>query len=149
MLDGSGGVYLAGAAPLPKHSPGPAMVLLKYDGDGRLVWTNSAGGSWSGFFTGPAASATGSAVTTDGTGNVYVAGSFTGTPAFASTNFLFSGVDFGHAGGGTFVTNQLGTSNGREHDLFLAKYDRQGVFQWVRAAGGTNDDYAYGVAESG
>jgi hypothetical protein len=145
-LDGSGGVYLAGAAPLAYHSPSPAMVLLKYDADGHLLWTNSAGTSWSGFFTGPAASATGSGVAVDGAGNVYVAGSFTGQPAFASTNFVFSGVNFGHAGGGTFVTNSMGTSNGRPNDLFLAKYDSQGAFQWVRSAGGTNDDFAFGVS---
>lgn len=63
-------------------------------------------------------------VAMDGQGNAYVVGWFSGTASFGSTNLV--------SRGGT--------------DVFLAKYDPQGDLVWATSAGGTLDDYGYGVA---
>lgn len=62
-------------------------------------------------------------VAVDDDGNVYVAGQFGGYCQF-DTIFVY--------GQGTY-------------DAFLAKYNSAGDIQWVRSAGGPNDDYATGV----
>ncbi len=62
-------------------------------------------------------------IAVDAIGNCYVTGSFLGNPRFATTNL----------------------SGGSRYDVFVAKYDTFGGFQWTRQAGGTNHDAAYGV----
>ncbi len=62
-------------------------------------------------------------VAVDDDGNVYVSGQFAGQSHFDSI-FI--------SGYGTY-------------DAFLAKYNTQGDIQWVRYAGGPNDDYATGI----
>ncbi len=146
------------------------IFIAKYDSVGALQWVRSAGGTagdqgWSmgvdgagnayvsGMFQGTAtfgntnvtsaggsdifiakydptgvfqwvrkAGGTGSDLSTkaavDLAGNVFLTGSFTGTASFGSTNLVAAG--------------------GR--DIFVAKYDRDGVFQWVQQAGGSGDD---------
>ncbi|MBI4661893.1 MAG: immunoglobulin domain-containing protein [Verrucomicrobia bacterium] len=71
--------------------------------------------------TGPAG---GRHAVTDKNGNVYVAGNFSG-----ELNF-----------GGVTVK-----SRGRS-DVFVARYDPNGKFDWLETAGGTDDDFATGVA---
>ncbi len=66
----------------------------------------------------------GYSVGTDGTGNVYIAGKFTGTATFENTNIVSSGGE----------------------DIFLAKYNRAGVLQWVKQAGGSGDDRANAIS---
>jgi hypothetical protein len=80
-------------------------------------WAGSAGVS------GGAESAT--AVATDGGGNVYVAGNFTGT----SITF-----------GGTTLTN-----GGSGSDMFITKYDPWGGVVWTKRIGGTNNDKVFGI----
>ena len=63
------------------------------------------------------------AVTNDNNGNVYICGYFTG-----STNF-----------------NGLAVSGYGGRDIFIAKYDAQGTFQWVQKAGGTGRDEAKSI----
>jgi hypothetical protein len=65
---------------------------------------------------------------TDAAGNVYVAGSFSGTVTFGATT--------------------LTTAGGA--DAFVAKWDpATQAFAWVQQAGGGADDLAYGLAVSG
>ena len=59
----------------------------------------------------------------DNTGNCYLVGSFLGTVTFGTTQI---------------------TSYG-ENDIFIAKYDSIGNFQWVQKAGGTSVDYGNGI----
>ncbi len=81
---------------------------------------------WSWRFGGTGSDA-GTSVAVDASGNVFVTGSFTGT------------VDFG--GGG--LVSAGGT------DIFLAKYDADGTYQWSQRFGGTSTDVGYSVAADG
>ena len=62
-------------------------------------------------------------VTYDGAGNVYVCGFFNNNATF-----------------GTTTINGYG-----ENDIFVARYDKDGVFQWVQKAGGTGRDEAKSI----
>jgi hypothetical protein len=62
---------------------------------------------------------TGRSVAVDRAGNCYVAGDFNGTASFGITNLVSKG----------------------SGDVFLAKYNREGVLLWVQSAGGSGDDY--------
>jgi len=63
-------------------------------------------------------------VATDPGGNVYVAGYFSGTASFGSTILTSSG----------------------GYDIFITKLDTTGNVIWAKTAGGTSDDWAYGIA---
>lgn len=67
------------------------------------------------------------ALAVSATGDVYVTGWFTGTA--------------------TFGLQQLVSTGGR--DIFIAKYNSDGVLQWVRRAGSAQDDSAEGIALAG
>jgi len=71
------------------------------------------------------------AITADGSGNVYVAGKFTGT------------VDFDPG-----PENGLYKSAGKS-DAFLTKFDATGQWLWTRTFGGSGDDAATAVAVDG
>ena len=78
---------------------------------------------WSQNFGGPG-SDTGWTVAVDDLGNVFVTGAFTGTVDFGGGNLVSAGV----------------------WDVFLAKYDADGVHQWSRRFGGPADDEGWGLA---
>jgi hypothetical protein len=86
------------------------IFLAKYDLNGTLLWARSAGSSLSD---------KGLAVTYDNSGNAYMCGYFENTCTF---------------GGSTNVT-----SAGAQ-DIFIAKYDASGNFQWVKSAGSPGRD---------
>src|SRR5262245_12292174 len=75
---------------------------------GQQVWERQMGGPLSSSSVSP------SGVTTDGSGNVIVTGTFYGTVNF---------------GGGSVSTRSA------RGDMFLAKYSSTGVYQWVRTFG--------------
>jgi hypothetical protein len=60
----------------------------------------------------------------DSNGNIYVTGNFKGTGLFGSTN-----------------VNSVG-----DNDVFLAKYNAEGLLQWVRTAGSSAGDFATDVS---
>jgi hypothetical protein len=97
------------------------VFLAKYDTEGMLVWVRSAGGT---DFD------DGNSVSVDGSGNVYLAGSFT------------AGADFN----GNGVADVMSAGS---RDIFIAKYDGEGTLVWVRSAGGTGFDNGNGVAVDG
>ncbi|MDQ2771736.1 MAG: hypothetical protein M3Y54_14700 [Bacteroidota bacterium] len=77
-------------------------------------------------------SSTANATATDNSGNVYVAGSFSGTVSF-----------------GTTTLSSLPSSQGSP-DMFLAKWSTNtNTWAWAVRGGGTGEDYAYAVAVSG
>lgn len=64
------------------------------------------------------------AITNDQSGNIFITGFFDSTIAFDSTHLI--------SAGGT--------------DVFIAKYDVEGVLIWAKQVGGQNDDYASGIS---
>ena len=79
------------------------------------LWAESAGGN---NYDG------GSGISTDGDGNVYVTGNFSGTASFGSFNLTSSG----------------------SSDIFVAKMDANGNWLWVENAGGSSDDCGFGIS---
>lgn len=90
--------------------------LAAYGPTGAVQWARRAGGAGADF---------GADVVLDKTGNVVVAGVMQGTNDFHG------------------VTTAAGFG---KKDWFLAKYDPDGVLQWVRLAGSSSEDQAYDVA---
>lgn len=85
------------------------FFIAKYDNSGNLVWAKGIGGG---------SNDHGRSIVLDGLGNVYVAGDFDGL------------VDF-DPGVGLNLKDVQGGS-----DIFVAKYDTQGQFVWVKTFGG-------------
>lgn len=134
-MDAAGNVYLAGTFDqAADFDPGPGTTpwmvpqgsgsdeyLAKYTPDGALVWAKRFGGS--------GGDAPVKGLTVDGSGNVFVTGSFTGTADFGGVSLA--------------ATN----SNG---NAYVLKLDAAtGATAWVRGAGGTGSSYAWGVAVDG
>jgi hypothetical protein len=65
----------------------------------------------------------GESVAVDGSGNVYVTGSFGGTSTFGG----------------------ISKTSGGESDIFVAKYNSNGVVQWVQSAGGSVRAYGKSI----
>lgn len=91
------------------------LFLAKYDLNGNLLWAKSEGGSMSDKAL---------AITADASGNVYIAGYFKD-----AINF-----------GGVAPLTGAG-----DRDIYLAKYDSNGNFLWVRTAGSSGRDEAKSV----
>ncbi len=113
--DASGNVYVAGytSGGLDGNTNAGAsdLFLVKYNSSGVKQWTRQLG---------TAAGDSAYDVSTDASGNVYVAG---------------------HTSGGLD-----GNTNAGGLDVFLARYNSLGAKQWTRQFGTAWDDFAYGVA---
>ena len=96
------------------------VYLAKHGGNGVLKWARNFGG--------PEADV-GEAVQLDGTGGVYVLGTFMGVADF-------------DPGPGV----QTLTANGASRDMFLVKYDSTGNYQWAFSMGGTAHEVAGDMA---
>jgi hypothetical protein len=134
-VDGSGNAYVTGyfwgtvdfdpaAAGVDNHTSNGAwdIFLSKFDSSGNFLWAKTWGGIDYDY---------GYGVAVDGSGNVYVTGSFQST------------VDFDPDPG---VDNH--TSNGGS-DVFLSKFDSSGNFKWAKTWGWNSDDYGYDAAVDG
>ena len=91
------------------------IFLAKYDLSGNLVWAERAGGVYNEKALG---------ITCDPTGNIYICGFYNDSATF-----------------GDSVT-VLGRG---KNDIYIAKYDLNGVFQWVRTAGSSQRDEAKSI----
>jgi hypothetical protein len=91
------------------------IFVAKYDLSGNLLWANEAG--W--YQNDKALS-----VTHDNAGNIYICGYFNDTAKFGANTFVY-----GYGG----------------NDIFVAKYDANGNFQWVQKAGGPSRDEAKSI----
>ncbi|MBK7937835.1 MAG: SBBP repeat-containing protein [Lewinellaceae bacterium] len=127
----AGEVYSAGAySGTLDFDPGPdtaslnvemnqRMFLRKQDTDGRLIWLKDFGGGERGLCL---------TLTTDATGNVCAAGSFSHTADFdPDPNTVFNL-----------------TSSG-EDDVFIQKTDSSGHLLWVKRVGGAGKDHSLKV----
>ncbi len=103
--------------------PGPGVFnlaqsgafALKLDNSGAFIWAKNLGGS------------VGKAISSDGTGDIYVTGAFSGT------------ADFDPGPSATILT-----SNGID-DIFVTKLDSWGNLIWARQMGGHGNDIGMSV----
>ena len=95
------------------------MLLTRFDPSGKRLWTKTAGGAGIDYGLG---------VATDGKGNSFLTGSFTG-------QVDFDGVP--HA------------SRTAAADIQIVKYDRAGQQQWFLQAGSDRTDHAYTIVSDG
>ena len=122
-VDGSGNVYVTGSfggtanfGAISKTSGGESDIFIaKYNARGTVLWVQTAGGSLRAY---------GKSISLDAAGNVYVVGEYKGTATF----------------------NGISKTSEGENDLFIAKYNSSGVVQWVQSAGGPSFDSARSVA---
>jgi hypothetical protein len=91
-------------------SGGDEGVLFNYDETGNLIYAFKIGGSGNDRIN---------AIASDSSGNIYIAGAFSGT------------ADFNPGAG---VTNLVAAGG---EDMFFAKYDAAGSLVWARKAGGS------------
>jgi hypothetical protein len=96
---------------------GRDVFAVKYDTNGKAVWTFSGDGSSNASF---------SSVALDGHGEVCVCGMFKDTVAI---------------GGQKFQTSGKVPSGGKEYDILVAKLDRDGKFRWVHTGNGKGVNY--------
>ncbi|HAS46090.1 MAG TPA: hypothetical protein DCS93_36755 [Microscillaceae bacterium] len=96
------------------------IFFAKYTNQGALLWAHNIGGRNIDY---------GDGIATDTLGNVYITGYFQGTD-----------VDFNPGPG---ITN-ISSNGGR--DIFLAKYNSQGLYQWVHHVGAAGSDVGTGIA---
>jgi hypothetical protein len=94
--------------------------MISVGGEPEYNWTKRFGGEFSDY---------GRAVTTDSSGNIYIAGSFTGHVNFAA--------DFGGA--------ETKTSYGNA-DIFVTRINANGTHEWTKRIGGAGNDGASGIA---
>lgn len=88
------------------------VFTVKYDHDGNVIWAKSANGEKFDI---------GYGISTDSDANVYVTG------WFWSPTISFDGQTLTNASAGT-------------NDIFIIKYDSSGIIQWVKRAGGADND---------
>lgn len=110
--------------------PGPGVYLLsasgpsdcfirKIDSSGNLIYAEKFGGTQNTLPTN---------IIIDKNGNLYTLGYFEGITDF-------------DPGIGSFPLTAVGSSN----DIFLAKVDSLGIFQWAKKIGSTSEDRAYAM----
>jgi hypothetical protein len=107
-------------------SPGyePNIFLAKYDYNGIYLWANSIGGDYDD---------QGISIALDGSGNAVLTGYFNGT------------VDFDPSVAGTANL----TTTGWGSDVFLAKYNSSGGFEWAKGFGGIANDQGQSLVLDG
>ncbi|MES2285991.1 MAG: SBBP repeat-containing protein [Bacteroidota bacterium] len=137
-VDDSGFVYVTGifgggVAPADFNPFGTPISLVgagalncffaKYNANGDCVWAKTLDAS------NGSSGSLGKSIALDTAGNIYLAGAFLGTVDFNPSNQTFYQV-----------------SSSGDLDGFVAKYDNNGNFQWIKSQGGALLDIANGVA---
>ncbi|MBI4931790.1 MAG: SBBP repeat-containing protein [Bacteroidetes bacterium] len=89
------------------------VYFAKYDSNGNYLWAKNIAGTGTDY---------GYSIAVDTSGNVYITGSFDAV------------ADFDPGAGSDNITPVGG------EDIFFAKYDSSGNYQWVKSIGGTNTD---------
>jgi hypothetical protein len=135
-VDKSGNIIITGRFGFSvDFDPGPGVdnhegdanddFITKFNPSGDFQWARTWGSKNNSAFD------MSYAIAVDGSENIYVAGIFGNKADFDPG----TGVDEHTSVGGT--------------DIFIAKFNSSGVFQWARTWGGANEDYGQGVAVDG
>jgi hypothetical protein len=95
--------------------------MISVGGEPVYDWTKRFGGEFSDY---------GRAVATDSSGNIYIAGSFTGLVNFEAD----------------FYGAETKTSYGNTADIFVTKINASGTHAWTRQIGGPDNNGASGIA---
>ncbi|MHC4663128.1 MAG: phage tail protein [Planctomycetota bacterium] len=95
------------------------IFIAAYNSDGSLNWVVSAGGT---------GDDSGHDISILDDGTIYIAGSFRGSATFGS-------------GGNVAALTSAGQA-----DIFIARYDSNGILSWARNASSTKNDEAFGVS---
>ena len=130
-VDGSGNSYVTGLFEISAtFGPGEAnqttlsgsgSFVAKYNPSGALIWAKSA------------SSSIGRGIAVDGSGNSNVTGVF------------FESVTFGPGE----VNQTILSGSGANFEIFVAKYNPNGVLVWAKSAGGSSFDQGLGIAVDG
>jgi len=125
-VDSSGNIYVGGKFNSSSITIGSSVLnnstsfaeafLIKFDSSGNPLWNKVLSGSVDEYIEG---------INTDNSGNVFITGGFNSS----SINF-----------GTTTLTN-----TNAYNDIFIAKYNSTGIFQWAKKIGGNNDDYTRNI----
>ncbi|OJJ21262.1 hypothetical protein BKI52_11905 [marine bacterium AO1-C] len=131
-VDASGNVYIAGSytsssldfdpgagTSTPTFTGGTDAYIAKYNSSGTFQWVKTIQGS---------GNDQANALAIDASGNIYVTGHFQGT-----------NVDF-DPGAGTAHLSSTG-----DYDIFIAKYDTNGAYQWAHGLGNSNDEEGFDI----
>jgi hypothetical protein len=113
----------------------PDTFVAKYDRDGRLLWARQAAGTVSNAL----------GIATDGLGNSYVTGLYVGKAIFGEGEA--NETELTDAGAETPCPSCR--PDVRPADIYLAKFDRNGLLVWATRAGGTSADVVRGIATDG
>ncbi len=105
--------------------PNPGMLIVKYNASGNVIWAKEES-NW----------VYAKCVVTDALGNVYVAGTFSGTST--SSTVIIGSDTLTNAGGATYT-----------QDIFVAKYDSNGNEIWAKSAGNIGNDWATSISIDG
>jgi len=127
VVDSSGNITIAGEFQNAASFGGNSIVALglgdafitKYDSMGNNLWARRGGGTIS--YQVDRANAIG----VDGSNSFYVTGEFTGTATFDGLSVTSTGPD--------------------ASDIFVAKYDTNGVIKWLHHGGGLHADIGYSI----
>ena len=144
-VDGSGNIYVAGKAVTginvrsvnfgcannDYQGAGANSFVVKLNSQGQCQWVRYVSDDYDDMSTG---------VAVDGSGNVYMTGSFQSTANFDGQDPLF--------GSTTFRRSATGSISGgaSESDGYLVKYNSSGATQWVRRFGGSSTDQGTSVS---
>jgi hypothetical protein len=101
-----------------------AIYLVKYNSDGIAQWAASVDSSGidSGF-----------GVTTDSSGNVYITGRY-------NANVIGNIYNAGNQASSFTLPD-----NDTSYDIYVVKFNSEGIAIWVNKIGGTNSDYSYSI----
>ena len=108
-----------GNVTLTTRGGGLDIFVAKYDAAGNFVWVRQGGGS---------NYDEGAGIAVDGSGNVYVTGSF------------------GGANGDTAIFEGTTLTTAGTYDWFVAKYDTSGNLAWAKPGGRQFGDRGFGIA---
>ena len=159
---GSDNIYVAGHSngELPGQTSN-GIFIRKYDSDGNEIWTRMVGGDYYSI----------SSVSTDASGNVYIAGEYEPGTTYAFVRKYDSdgneiwAREFGGSGGRSFAysvstdassvyvaggtSKALSGPNAGMLDAFIRKYDSDGNEIWTRQFGSANGETADSVSAYG